>query len=257
MERKCKYCGKGFDVVGRIFSNHVRWCDENPARNNTANIKQAVCESYNRRFGELKSFPVKCNKCGTLFWVEERENKFPEKENYYCSRTCANSRERPDEVKEKVSRKLKGVIKVDREIRKCLECNNDFVVIKTSNQRFCSISCVRKNKRSDSEFLNYRHDCRFRFNLWKYPDEFDLDLIKKYGWYKAANRGNNLDGVSRDHRVSVMYGWENDIPASVISHPANCKLMQQNDNSSKNKKCSLVLQELMEHIKIWDEKYGG
>lgn len=67
--------------------------------------------------------------------------------------------------------------------------------------------CTSTYKRKGMDQLRaYRLDASFNFNLKDYPDKFDFDLIKKYGWYSPTNKNNNLDGVSRDHVVSVKYG---------------------------------------------------
>ena len=88
-----------------------------------------------------------------------------------------------------------------------------------------------------------------------FPDEFDFDLIKKFGWYKAKNRGNNLNGVSRDHMFSVSEGFKQNIDPYLISHPANCKLIIHNDNQKKKHNSSITLEELKLKIKNWDLKY--
>ena len=268
MEKECKYCKVKFqNVVGRVFSNHVRWCDKNPSRNNTENIKLAVAKSMDERYGKLTNFNVVCNKCDKTFVVIERELSFPLQDRYYCSIKCSHSRDFTIEQKKQISDTIKQKIKdgtfnttcinsyIPREHRKCLECNIDFEVIPSSDRIYCSKQCFVKNKKSSNEFLAYKNECRFKFNVWHYPEEFNLDLIKKHGWYKAANHGNNLTGVSRDHRISVRYGWENKIPASIIAHPANCELMQHTKNSSKHSKCSVQLEQLVENIQNWDKKY--
>jgi hypothetical protein len=93
--------------------------------------------------------------------------------------------------------------------------------------------------------------------LNQYPEEFDFSLIEKYGWYKAKNRGNNLNGVSRDHIVSIRWGFENGVDARFIKHPANCQLLVHNDNVSKGKKESISQQDLIEKINTWNKKYLG
>lgn len=103
---------------------------------------------------------------------------------------------------------------------------------------------------------NYRADCAFKFNLSDYPDEFDFTLIEIYGWYKPKNRGDNLNGVSRDHAVSVRYGFDNDLPAEHLAHPAKCVLMQHGENVSKGKKITMSYEELLKRIEEWDKKYG-
>lgn len=112
---------------------------------------------------------------------------------------------------------------------------------------------VRKHR---SSLVNYRADCSFKFNLADYPDEFDFTLIESYGWYKPKNRGNNLTGVSRDHAVSVRYGFDNNLPAEHLAHPANCVLMQHGKNVSKGKNITMSYEELLKRIAAWDKKYN-
>jgi hypothetical protein len=115
-------------------------------------------------------------------------------------------------------------------------------------------SHIRKNR---SALKNYRADCTFKFNLSDYPDEFNFELIESYGWYKPKNRGDNINGVSRDHAVSVKYGFDNNLPAEHLAHPANCVLMRHGDNVSKYSKISMSYEELLKRIEAWDQKYGG
>ena len=98
---------------------------------------------------------------------------------------------------------------------------------------------------------NYYLLCSFKFNIYEYPERFDLDLIKKYGWYKVKNRGDNPNGVNRDHMYSKIEGFRNKIDPSLISHPANCVLILHKENLNKNRKCSITLEELKERIKKW------
>lgn len=99
------------------------------------------------------------------------------------------------------------------------------------------------------DWHRYRLDCAFKFNVFDYPNYYDLTLIEKFGWYSAANRGNNLSGVSRDHMYSVKDGFRNNVDPSIISHPANCCLMLHKDNNEKKTKSSITLEELIEKIK--------
>lgn len=254
MEKKCKYCNEEFrDVSGRWFSNHVRWCNKNPSRNDIQNIIVANKKSFDDRFGSVKEFEVYCIKCNKPVIVKEREKLHPKKNYYFCSVSCKNSHLVSDETREKISETLS----LPKQTRKCLECNQEFEVRITSKKKFCSIRCGSISRKSSNEYLRYRHACSFSFNVWDYPSEFDLGLIYKHGWYKAKNRGDNLNGISRDHRISVKFGWENGIDSKIISHPANCQLMQHNDNISKHKKCSVLLEQLKRNIDNWNVKYGS
>lgn len=84
---KCKHCNNEYNFkTTSEKANHTRWCNKNPKRNDwnsgTGTINQ---------FGELKYYMVKCDCCGNDFEVKEREKLHPQKEKYYCSRSCANS----------------------------------------------------------------------------------------------------------------------------------------------------------------------
>jgi hypothetical protein len=135
--------------------------------------------------------------------------------------------------------------------RNCIECGG-----LTRKKKYCSKDCMviylRKNM---DEYQKYRLDTNFNFNLSDYKDEFNFSLIEKYGWYSPSNKGNNLGGVSRDHMLSVREGFEMKIDPKIISHPANCKLMIHTDNISKNKNSIISLEELLERIRIFEEKY--
>jgi len=60
-------------------------------------------------------------------------------------------------------------------------------------------------------------------------------------------------GVSRDHVISVAYGFENNIDPLIIKHPANCQLLRHSDNSSKHIKCDMVIENLLEKINKWNK----
>lgn len=98
----------------------------------------------------------------------------------------------------------------------------------------------------------YRQLCEFKFNVYEYPNHFPLDLLKINGWYKAKNNGDNPNGICRDHMISVKYGFINNIDPSIISHPANCKLITHQENVTKNANSSITLSELLERIKNWE-----
>lgn len=84
---KCKHCNQSFSFeTNSERANHSRWCLANPKRNNWNKTKAA-----DDRFGELTEFSVICSSCQAQFNVVERRNLHPQKEAYYCSRSCANS----------------------------------------------------------------------------------------------------------------------------------------------------------------------
>jgi len=103
--RQCKHCNKIFEnIEGRTFSNHVRWCLKNPKIARGTKSHRIGSQKGNiTKYGEVKEFEVICNKCEKKFIVKEREKKFPLKERYFCTRSCANSKTWSDETNKKRS----------------------------------------------------------------------------------------------------------------------------------------------------------
>lgn len=265
--KECPYCKKMFSAKGiqtHIMRSHTKQGFKGSTGKNNSyqdpayqeKLSKSLSKNIESRFGKLKEFIVRCNNCNNEFSVEERETKFPSKNKYFCSRSCANTRSPTIETKSKISNSLIH----DLIIKNCEHCSATFETNNTK-KTFCSRSCSSKYRADRSRkyrdpLINYRADCAFRFSLNDYPDEFDFNLIETYGWYKAKNRGNNLTGVSRDHIVSVRYGFDNNIDPKIIAHPANCQLLQHGKNVSKGKSCNLTLQELLEKIEQWNLKYN-
>lgn len=270
----CKHCENQFDfVLTAAKANHSRWCDKNPKIDSyraNENIKLRINEAFDSKLGPIKDFKVSCHKCNITFEVKERESKFPSKSKYYCSRICANSHIVTDQHRKKTSTSRSGKPYQDPVTVSipCKECSQSFTYIKkytdTKPRRFCTKQCssiyTNRNRNQTarntrSAFRNYRLDCAFNFSLKDFPNEFDFSLIEKHGWYLPANRGNNLNGISRDHMVSVRFGFDNNVPAEHIRHPANCKLMQHNQNVSKGPSASITYEQLLDRIREWDAKY--
>lgn len=135
-DRVCSHCKVLFkNIEGRVFSNHVKWCEKNPnnsRRNSTRKIisdKAKENESL-KNGGDFKWFEVSCHKCGVNFCIKERERKFPLKEKYFCCRSCANSRKnsgpQTEESKKRVSEKSKEWWKDSDYSKKVLNNNKRF-----------------------------------------------------------------------------------------------------------------------------------
>lgn len=125
-----------FNIGIGCSGNNGKYSDETYKNNQ----KQAQSNRYNRELGELKEFEVICNKCKKTFIVQEREKQFPKKDKYFCSRSCANSRDFSyrKKIKDKKTKSRKeNRIKKIKEIKynKCLECGNK------AKRTFCSSEC--------------------------------------------------------------------------------------------------------------------
>jgi len=189
----------------------------------------------------------------------------------FCSIKCArgfSTKSKRAEINQKVSdkmsnRKLSATHKKNIEqatnfnrkekvSRSCLNCSEIMLCRPSDANKFCTAKCwVNYTEKNKEPFLLYRQRCNFDFDVNKYPDKFDLTIVEQHGWYSPSNKGNNLDGVSRDHMVSVRTGFELGIDPEIIKHPANCAIMPHRQNQSKRAKSSITIQELLERIQNW------
>lgn len=266
----CKWCQKDCkDMTHAQYANHVRWCKENPKRSEYIKTTYDLMQkNHNSRYGEKKQFKVKCQNCNKEFSVYQRQKLFPQKKHYFCSKFCSHS------YSGKLGKNKHIHQQKEQKIKICPYCNKEFLISKTHpNGIYCSRICFAKHRqfiKFKKEYENitnqiekknlllkyYRNKCQFTFSLNNFPNEFDFQLIKKYGWYAAKNHGNNLNGVSRDHMFSVKEGFLNNINPIFISHPANCRLIRHKDNVSKLDKSLFSKEQLLKRIIDWDIKYG-
>ncbi len=187
----------------------------------------------------------------------------------FCSSKCArgfSTRDKRSLINEKASKTLtekgswnKGMGNFLQKI--CIVCNEKFEAKDTQigrKQKCCGIKCSSKlgyGLVTDVKKM-YRVLCQFKFNVYEYKDFFNLDLIKEHGWYKAKNRGDNLNGISRDHLYSIHQGFKNKINPYLVSHPANCELVQHFLNNRKNTNNFIFIEELIKRINLFNEEYS-
>ena len=268
-EFECPYCKETFYMKRGGFSNHMRYCKYNPNVNiNRKNNKLMGQKMHLNYINSKNEYTFICEHCGKEYKLKLTEDEFNKKKyTKFCSRSCANARHHSLETKQKISKSIKQYYPEQK--RYCIVCGEE---ITNRSIKYCSSGCKKKYRllqKINTEILNlnneqkileirkiYRKYCQFSFNLSSYKDEFDFELIKQFGWYTAKNHGNNLNGVSRDHKYSCNEGFINLVDPYIISHPANCELIQQSKNASKYFKCSITIEQLIENIKKWNEKYG-
>jgi hypothetical protein len=225
-----------------------------------------VSETFkNKRIDKEKEYytnPKKCKECNLVIDYDKKLNTFCSNS---CSTTYTNKRREHtwgDNIRKGISEYLvrEGIVENLESVGKykkiCKGCGKNFIT-SSYNLKYCEQECKKEYRRKNmSEYQKYKLDTHFKFSLNEYPKEFDFELVKEHGWYSPSNKNNNLYGVSRDHMLSVMEGFESDINPFLLAHPANCKLITQRKNSTKHKKSSLTIKELKEKIKKFDKKYG-
>lgn len=212
---------------------------------------------YTKNGAGLSKIPRESYESNPKYCVNPKCNKklpFNKRRNKYCDSSCSASHTNIGRVMTEESNKKRRDKLIKNILINCKNCNKEF--LKKRRRLFCSNICRTEYDRKDmDEYQLYKSECQFKFSLNDFPDEFDFSMVEKYGWYKAKNRGDNLNGVSRDHKLSIREGFDLGVDPKIISHPANCQLMSHNDNVSKNKKSDITEEKLKSLIKEWDKKY--
>ena len=268
----CKNCGnetKGKNVYCSYSCRNI-YVNKN-LRDYTKNGDAISLNSKNNYYKN----PKYCKVCGNAIPYDRKED------SQYCSRECSKTQINKNRkgLKHNLSEEgrsalvktalvnffnKRGINPKYEENRKeyfdnpkkCLncECILDF---KKRKNIFCNINCKKEYYVNNiEEYKLYYKLSKFKFNLKDYNNEFNFDLIKEHGWYKAKNNGDNINGVSRDHKFSVREGFRRLINPLLIAHPANCELIINRENQSKCDDCSLTIDELLNNIKTFEDKYG-
>lgn len=202
-----------------------------------------LCNQYNlkSKFNDKKSEIVSCVECSKEFKGNIKEDR------KFCSRSCSvsyNNKNKTfsEETKMKISNTLKSKNRKVEKIRLCKNCKNTVGYKKIICDE-CRINY----------YEYYRPSSNFDFDINLYKDRFDLSIVENFGWYSPSNKGNNLNGVSKDHLFSVKDGFINKVSIDIIKHPANCRLMIHRHNQVKNSKSIITLEELLKRIEEWDK----
>ena len=219
-------------------------------------MKCLMCNKQAQKYSQYASGRFCSKTCGTKFSSASGNDKTKQAMCLRCDKEitihlrcsiksayCTNCTRRM--IKERAARQYrrKRILKYNH---KCKFCGKN---LENIHRQICD-ECKIK-------YYNcYRLECNFEFDVYKYPKEFDLNLIKNFGWYKASNRGNNLDGVVKDHVFSINDGFKLNINPDVIKHPANCNLTTQPQNNKKSFHSHITLLELFDKIKLFEKKYN-
>lgn len=261
---ECPYCHEHLYCNKRTYANHLRWCKSNPKYEEILNSTKRKCSENNANKVDKKIYTFVCEVCGKEYQLELSENSYNKgKYKRTCSNECAKKLTAKNTNKIEKNNKISKSLEQPKKQFTCKYCGKKFNSKKY--KKYCSRECSSKYKKlerslylySKGKVLQlYKEACNFTFSLKSFPNEFNFSLIEEFGWYKAKNKGNNLNGVSRDHKISKQYGFDNLIDPYIISHPANCELIQQNENSSKKDKCSISINNLLNNIQNWNKIYG-
>lgn len=124
---------------------------------------------------------------------------------------------------------------------KCQHCG--IVALYRSQKKYCKNCASSYAENGRAKFV-------FSFNVYHFPELFDIGFITKYGWRSKTNP----NGVTRDHKVSVNEAIRNNYDPYYIRHPLNCELMLFEQNNKKKTKSSITYQELVKLVDEYESK---
>jgi hypothetical protein len=222
------------------------------------NTNLANNKNKNLRIDNYYSQPNLCKQCKIIIPYEKKNNIF-------CSSSCACSYSNNERYKSGWTMPVVSRDAIRNKLSKKEKIVFPFTKITYFKCRFCSttfISDKRKFVCNNCQHLKYKNGVTkysFKFNVFDFPDLFDLDLLKKVGWCSfGGKRGGekNLNGLSRDHKVSVHEAKKNNYDPYFISHPCNCQLIPMSENNKKKTRSSITYNELVNLVSTYDVNRG-
>jgi len=228
----CIFCGRLCKNKNSFLQHQIR-CIKNP---NRIQYKGGFLFYNNQKKQYIENQTFQCKFCGIKY-------NDPQALGGHIINCLKNLNNKIENLVKR-TKEHSGIINPNR---KCPRCGNSGDIL--FRGKYCFL-CKKEY------YESYIIECKFIFNVYNYPDYFDLKLIEKYGWFSPPNRGNNTKGISRDHILSINYGFLNKIDSKIISHPANCKLILQSENSRKHKKSFITHEELLQKIQIFNNRYN-
>ena len=247
----CKHCNIEFNVAPKVFSNHVRWCN---CSNRSTQLFQPLCSciickkemTSSSLYNHMSIHTIKtyCKECSLPIYSPNKQ---------FCNRSCAgkynNAKKDYTKIKSGPNKQKQIEIPLITKVYLCT-CKVSGIQWYSSTRKLIHPSIINTKQQ-------YSYQCRFTFSLSQYPDWFTYasELITKFGWYSASNKGNNLTGCSRDHLYSVYDGFINNVSPLLLSHPANCEIVPHRHNQIKHKSSKITLNELLLRIQKFEERY--
>jgi hypothetical protein len=254
----------------------MRISSEKHKENSRLNVKKAKAKQLKNHYEMIEIYnknPARCIYCNHPLKYIDRKNKF-------CSRSCAAKVNNQKRII-----RPNGKTKIEQ----CQKCNNNFSISNHSSEKICLECKINKQKYfididgkrvqffhpvtfSNCEDCNniflkrtynnlkckscsinykfiYRGRASFNFKELLYTPVYNLELVKKYGWYSIVNK----NGVTYDHLYRVIDGFKNNVDPTLLKHPANAEMVPWFENRKRQHKSMLTLNQLLERIEKWNK----
>ena len=119
--------------------------------------------------------------------------------------------------------------------------------LKKYNSEYYLSSELRKQREiesghwiSDEDRTEYE---LYRLNVWRITNKQDLESLEDFD--KRGRIDLDSDAYHIDHKFSIREGFEENIPPEIIGSLKNLEMIPGRKNCSKNSKCSITKEELL------------
>lgn len=192
---KCLNCGK----LAKNKYCSIKCCNQHqsPSKIKNLSTKEVREKATQTRKNKWKTFVVKCFICNKEIEIKEFNVNKPKKEKYYCSRSCANTRQFSEESNKKRSESLKReTIHKWKEPHICIceNCKKEYVTI-YKNIKFCSRVCKHETK---PKLDDVRHSKKFK-------EKIKILVLKQYFNGKKVYGGTTKWFNYKDIKVQGTY----------------------------------------------------
>lgn len=112
-----------------------------------------------------------------------------------------------------------------------------------SSQEFYDFRLKLRKEKGWGEFRSATSDWeKYKFLVWESTNRNDLTLLENYEKRGLAGVDG---GYQLDHKVSIKFGFDNNIEPDIIGNINNIEFIPWEENLSKGSGCSITLEELI------------
>lgn len=247
----CIVCGNSTSFR-RLSEGYKKFCSH------SCSNKYNNSEWLNSKEFKRKAKHTKLKKYGDENYNNREKYKNTCKTKYGVENTFQS-----DEVKEKIKNQYGGLYHTQTDSFK--EKSKNTRLLKYGDENFTNRkkfynTCLEKYGTITNLLSESHREKMYNKGIWtrpEYKDEFTLysekvrnltELNYKEYFYEISNAEKRGDYWHLDHKVSVYYGFINNIEPEIIAHYKNLEVIPRSDNCSKWVGCSMKIEELRREI---------
>lgn len=242
-----KYCSKSCSAVVNNSKNPKKKAEDKLKKICSIHLKKDLDNIYDSDIDAFIETVCSIYKVNSSVRLTTRDLIIPSSYEGIISKVIKDKglfKYRIKKVSRLIPKPLKNIN--DKKKRLCFHCH---IPLKNQRRKYC-------DEHTSMYSNNGKALYKFTFKVTDYPDLLDLSLIGKHGWFSPGggkcSLPKNLEGISRDHKVSINDAIKHGYDPYYIKHPCNCELMLHKDNYKKKTNSSITYDELVLLVDSYD-----